>query len=83
MITSEEKSEKKEPRKTPKKTELVLKGLREVPTPKDKHGCGHCGVFDLKTLSRDDLKYYTKKGHGWRINLALIVRKRNQAMKRR
>ena len=39
-----------------------LKGTRQVPKPQDEHGCQHCGIFDLKTLSKDDLKYYTKKG---------------------
>ena len=60
-------SSKKKPKSSKKKTEVnedpkEQKGTRQVPKPRDEHGCMHCGIFDLKTLSRDDLKYYTKEG---------------------
>ena len=64
---SKEKCKKKEtPTTTPtqhiKKPIPELKGTRQVPKPQDAYGCRHCGIFDLKTLSREDLKYYTKTG---------------------
>ena len=38
------------------------KGIRKIPEAEDGHGCLHCGIMNLKTLSKDDLKFYTKKG---------------------
>ena len=58
-----------------------LKGTRQVPKPQDEHGCQHCGIFDLKTLSKDDLKYYTKNGAWLEKKHALIVNKRNRLLR--
>ena len=37
-------------------------GGREIPKPGDKFGCGHYGIMDLSAWTRNDLKYYVKKG---------------------